>query len=323
VKSWTLLRRERRELGAELSSDRFVLWVSCLQATFHLSVIAWDLPGAVSWENDGIAPRDFLSGVVDNLRWGHGHRYPLFHNLVCLVCCLPALAWGALTSDTLDASVAARMTSWPVMTAVSVTIRCLHVAMSCALLLGIASLSRRLFGRLAGRAAALFAVTCVSLSYYGRVSNLDGPYLTWVVLAVDQLAAYALHTRRAALRRAAVFAAFAVATKDQAYATFVLAIPWTLLVVPKLGGVRGNPRDLYVAARDGAVTYGLCSGALLNPVGFVTRLRMLTGPNSGHYHEYERSVQGIFSNLQDVVVSLPTYSWPWPLLVAGQVLVLL
>jgi hypothetical protein len=86
----------------------------------------------------------------------------------------------------------------------------------------------------------------------------------------------------ASYRRFALLAAAAIATKDQAYAAFVLVGPLYLVVLPlpSHGADRVRGVALAKAAGVGALGYGLMSGALLNPPGFVERFRLLSGPAS-------------------------------------------
>jgi hypothetical protein len=113
----------------------------------------------------------------------------------------------------------------------------------------------------------------------------------------------------------AVFAALAVATKDQAYAGFVLSAPlYALLPLwSTRAGARGaHLRDLAVASGVGALTYAAASGALFNPKGFLARLGLLTGTNSQDWKSYDASLEGVLANAADLFGSQASFWWPWP-----------
>ncbi|MGB5350683.1 MAG: glycosyltransferase family 39 protein, partial [Polyangiales bacterium] len=170
------------------SEDRAVAWIVVFFAISQLVAIGWDLPGSYGWENDGIAPRDVFAGIAINLTPGQGHRYPLFHNLVIGVLSIPILLPAALCAEswTLPALMEQILTV-PTMTGVSLVAKLVGVLMACVALLVIARIARRTVSAEAGRWAAIWAATCLSFAYYGRVSNLDGPYLMWTALGIDRL----------------------------------------------------------------------------------------------------------------------------------------
>jgi hypothetical protein len=297
-----------------LGEDPALAKLALVYALAQLSVVGWDQPNALGWENDGVAPRDFLRGVADNLAWGHAHRYPLFHNLVLLVLCAPVLLAFALGGRWSLAAASERVLSVACMTAVSLVIKLVHVAMGCGLLLLTARLARRLFGITAGRWAALCVLTCVTITYYGRVSNLDGPYMFWVALTLDRVLSVLERGRARDYALSGVFAAASVATKDQAYAAYVLALPLYLVAAPLLvprvvAAGSAHWRRLALASAWGVLGYGVLGGVLVNPVGFLARVRMLLGTNSQDWRNYARSAQGVLLNLSDLWAAQPAFYW--------------
>lgn len=280
----------------------------------QLGVIGWDQPSSIGWENDGVAPRDFLRGVYENLRFGHGHRYPLFHNLILLAICLPVLLLFGAAGQLSSSSIQQRVTSVACMTCVSLLIKVVHVAIGGGLMLLTARIARRLFGVVAGRAALLCAMTCVTLSYYGRTSNLDGPYMLWTVLAVDRLLSVLERGAERDYVLLGLFVAASVATKDQAYAGYVLTLPVFLLLVPLASrtplpaGAR-HFRYLGTAALAGAAGYLLFAGVIFNPTGLLTRLSLLTGPNSQEWRSYAHSGLGLQRNVLDLFSAQTEFFW--------------
>jgi len=141
------------------------------------------------------------------------------------------------------------------------------------------------------------AATHLSVAYYGRTSNLDGPALMWTALALASLVEDGPRSRI----WFAVFAAAAVATKDQAYASFLFLVPL----------VWRRPRALAA----GALVWALLGGALINPTGFWARLREMTGPASGDYRAYTADVAGRIANLVDLGAAQSDFFWSWPVVI--------
>lgn len=290
-------------------ADRFLRHGLLAYVLVQLVGAAWDLPSAIGWENDGVAPRDLFGGFAHNLTPGSGHRYPLFHYVLLGLLSLPALLFGVLSADAWTGkAIMHSVLTLPVMTAVSVAAKGLAIAMSCVTLSAMARMAERLGGLSAARWTVLFAIACLSFGYYGRTSNLDGPYVMWLSLALLRWMDVLERGEWADYRAFALLAAASIATKDQAYAPFVL--PALLVAWPMSRGPR-LPHMLKGAAL-GAFAYAALSGALFNPTGFVTRLGMLTGTNSQDWRTYPATWQGVVHNLQDLWLAQPEFWWPWP-----------
>jgi hypothetical protein len=296
--------------------DRVVVRIALAYGVLQLAVIGWDLPSAIGWENDGVAPKDFLRGVFHNLAWGQAHRYPLFHNLLLLLACAPVLLLGVVAGPWSTDAIAGRVSSVACMTAVSLVIKLAHVAMGVGALVLVARVTRRLFGVSAGRFAALCAASSLTISYYGRASNLDGPYMFWTVLALD----CALDVLERGARRdyalLGLCMAASVATKDQAYASYALALPIYLGLTPLLSPheLPAGPahwRRLGHGLQWAALGYAVLAGVLVNPAGFVARLRMLAGTNSQDWRSYARSAEGLRLNLEDLWAAQAQFFWHW------------
>lgn len=305
-----------RWLGRLVAEDRVVTRIALVFVLTELVTLGWDLPGSHGWDNDGIAPRDLFGGLAHNLTPGQAHRYPLLHYLVLGLFCLPVLVVAALGGP-LDADgLRERVLAVPTMTAVSILAKLLAAAMAAIAVIVLARIVRRTAGERAGRFAAIFAATNLTFAFYGRVSNLDVPYLFWTVLALDRLldavetGAFRDHLAFGAL------AACSVATKDQAYASYVLVLPFYLFAT--LRGARGELRSRLVTLAKVAlatlVVYGIASGALLNPTGFVRRVAELRGPASQDWRIYSADAAGLFANVRAAFVRQPADFWPLPVL---------
>ena len=115
------------------------------------------------------------------------------------------------------------------MTAMAVIARAVAVLLSLGLLWNVAEIAKLLRG--SARAGVWVAVACglnAVLTYYSQTTNLDLPYLFWSVLSLRWLVHAMVRREPSSLRRVLVFAALAVATKDQAYALFLLGVPLAL-----------------------------------------------------------------------------------------------
>ncbi len=280
-----------------------------------LAAIAWDLPSSFSWENDGVAPRDIFAGVAQNLHPGTAFRYPLLHPLLLGVLCLPVLLPAALRAPSFRlVDLQPAILATPVMTACAVMGRAVSIAAALVALAALGRIATRLAGRRAALWAEAFAAANFSFAYYGRATNLDGPALMWTALAVERLLRAGEAGDGRDLTAGAIFAALAVATKDQSYATFVFILPLVAGAFARARGARGGAWVVALARAAGIATlvYGAASGALLNPSGFVTRVRTLGGPASGDYRAYTRDLAGVMANLRDLAADPGRLWWPWP-----------
>lgn len=315
-----------RALAARLRAELEALWRAdpALQrwliafAALQMVALCWDQPGYYGWENDGVAPRGLFGGIAQNLIPGHADRYPLFHSLLLGVLALPVLLADVAIALLRAERVADVVLSTPSMTAIAVASKLLHVAFSLVALLALARSFSTLFGRRASRWGVAFALTNLSVGYYGRTTNVDLAYLTWVALWVDRLLLFAQQRRRSDLTLLGFSAAAALATKDQAYASFVLPtlLFWGVLLD---GDARSRALSLGRMLRVALPAYLLLSGAAFNPFGFVRHVQELVGTNSQDWRQYPASADGLLANLHDLFAREREYWWPWPGLAAAWV----
>lgn len=307
-----------RPIVRSFAEDRVVGYLVFAFALSQLSAAGWDLPGSHGWENDGIAPRDLFGGIAENLTPGHGHRYPLLHYLVLGVASLPVLLPAVLSGPLTGEAIRQRVLSVPCMTGISLIAKLIAIAMACVALITLARIVRRTYGEHAGRLAVLFAATNLTFAFYGRVSNLDVPYLTWTLLALAALLDVIQRGTHKSYLTFALFAAGAVATKDQAYASFVLATPLFLVVLPLLRPTSFAPdhfRRLLLASGVGAAAYLVLSGAAFNPTGFLARVEEMRGPASQSWRGYSKDWAGLSANLREALAAGTGAYWPLPVLV--------
>lgn len=272
--------------------------------------LGWGLPASDGWDVDGIAPRDFLPGLVDTFTPGHYFTYPPFHLALLALLTLPVtLVTLARAPSTAPADLVPAFLGTGTMTAFAIVARVTSLVMSLGVVLVVGRLSEAVFGTRRARVWAMaFAGTEAAATYYAHTTNLDLPMLFWGSLAILSFVR-ALQPPELPgptpnyLRRAAIFAAFAMASKDQGYALFAVAIPVAVIFCHRALG----PGRLAWAAGTCVGLVLLIDGAVLNPSGFAARLRFLTGPASQDFAQHAKTWAGRASAFEDTLLFLPNH----------------
>jgi hypothetical protein len=275
--------------------------------------IGWGLPASDGWDNDGVAPRDFLAGLVETVMPGHFYTYPPVH-LALLACVTAPVTIVALArSQSLAATdVIHEIVKVPYMTVIAYAARFLSLLMSLGIVWAVAKITEELRGRRAGLCAAALVGVNVPLTYYAHTTNLDVPYLFWGSLALLALVRAIARREPIRLRRWAVLAAIAVATKDQAYALFLISVPVALaLWVCVDPWARSHARlvvreGLRATAVSIAILFAM-DGPLFNPMGFARRVRFLLGPASQAFAQYTNDWLGRWDVLRDLVTRFDSF----------------
>ncbi len=291
--------------------------------------IEWGLPGSEGWDNDGIAPRDFLPGLLASFTPGQYYTYPPLQPILLTIVTLPITLWGLVTAPGLTPQLLVRhFLGIPYMTAYAILARVVTVGMSLGLTWNLGRVARLAWGPRAGLWAVVITGLNVPLTYYAHTTCLDVPYLFWGSFALHELARAWIEDRPRGLRKALLFAALAIATKDQAYALFLLSIPivvgvWIFARARATGanGAELRPllREVGVGLTTSAAALAAIDGAIVNPSGFRARVGFLTGSASQDYVQYASTWQGIGRILRDIGASFGA-SYPWglaPVCVAG------
>ncbi|MBS2014141.1 MAG: hypothetical protein JST00_14725 [Deltaproteobacteria bacterium] len=296
-------------------------------AILHVVAITWGLPSSDAWDVDGIAPRDFLPGVIETFTPGKYFTYPPLHLGLLSLITLPFSAAAIARSPSLaQADVVATFIGVPTMTALSLAARIVNCLMSLGIVLVLGKLGATIFGPRARIWVIAFAGVEVAGTYYAHTSNLDIPALFWSSLALLVLARAVKGDEPKRLRQVALLAACAISSKDQAYAMFAVTMPsvivaWALVARMRSGSARAIVREALLCA---VITIGVVlvvDGALFNPSGFAARLRFLTGHASQDYAMYSRDTAGRISVVRDAILFLDRH-YPVaiaPLVVLGMV----
>ncbi|HET7085709.1 MAG TPA: hypothetical protein VFI23_13110 [Rhizomicrobium sp.] len=307
-----------------------LVWILAVAAGLRLAGLFWGLPASDGWDDDGFAPRNFLTALALTWKQGSYFTYPPLHAILLMVPALPGIAIALLQAPSFhQADVIGEFTKPGFMTYFAVLARLASLAMSLGIVWTVGEMARLAAGgalggsrtapiknataseshsskaRQAGLLAAGAAALNFGLTYYGQVSNLDVPYLFWGMLALlwGMRAVVEQQVRR--FWGAALFAAAGIATKDQAYALFLLSLPLFLLLwfaadrwprrhASAIAGV------LLPAMALALILLLLVDGAVTNPSGFARRIAFLTGPASSDYAAYPKNWDGVRGLLMDV-----------------------
>ncbi|HEY8253649.1 MAG TPA: hypothetical protein VIG39_03355 [Rhizomicrobium sp.] len=284
-----------------------MFWILLLAAGLRLAGLAWGLPAADGWDDDGFAPRNFLTALALTYKPGAYFTYPPLHALLLALPSLPVAAWALAHAPSLSPhDVIATITQPQYMTYFAVLGRLVSLAMSLGIIWTIGEMALLVAGRRAGLFAAGACTLNFALTYYGQVSNLDVPYLFWGLLSLLWCMRAVTEEAPRCFWPAALFAAAAVATKDQAYALFLLSLPLFLLlwfVSDRWPRVHAGQvlKTLLPAAIVALLLLLLVDGAITNAGGFARRIAFLAGPASRDYAEYLRGPSGWLALLSDML----------------------
>jgi hypothetical protein len=297
----------------------------------RLTGLTWGLPASDGWDDDGVAPRDFLVGALFTYWSGHHYTYPPLQLVILTVVSAPIWTIALLRAPSLSQdSVIGSFIQVPTMTALAMVARATTVTLSLGLLWNVAKIGEDLGG--SKRAGAWTAAACaanVVFTYYSQTSNLDVPYLFWAVLALREFVHSMVHGGPFRLRRVPVLAALAVATKDQAYALFLLGIPLATaawLVIDRDARLRRWEilQKLTVGSALGVALLLIVDGAVVNSSGFAARISLLLGAASQDHAYYATSWTGRLHAAYDSVFAFDQY-FPWvfaPFVLVGMILAL-
>jgi 4-amino-4-deoxy-L-arabinose transferase-like glycosyltransferase len=283
-----------------------LFWVLLTAAGLRLAGLFWGLPSADGWDDDGFAPRNFLTALALTWKPGAYFTYPPLQALLLALPALPVAGWALAHASSLSQhDVIAAITQPAIMTYFAVLGRLVSLAMSLGIIWSVGEMTRRVAGSCAGLLAAIACALNFGLTYYGQVSNLDVPYLFWACLALLWCMRAVMDHQPRLFWPAALFAAAAVATKDQAYALFLLSLPLFLLFWfaadrwPRAQG-RQIALVLLPAAAVSLFLLLLVDGAITNPSGFLHRVAFLAGSASQDYAEYVHGPSGWLALLGDM-----------------------
>ena len=279
----------------------------------HAIGLGWGLPASDGWDNDGVAPRDFLAGLVATYSPGSFFTYPPVHLLILAALTLPITAVALARAPSFgQADVIHEIVKVPYMTSIACVSRVVAVAMSLGIVYAAAKIGEELRGRRAGWCVSAVCGLNVPFTYYAHTSNLDVPYLFWALFALLALTRAIARREPARLRRVVVLAVLAVGTKDQAYGMFLLGVPSALVAWAALDPwarrhLKMLAKELGTALVHGVGLFLVADAVILNPTGFRARVRFLVGPASQDFVHYTRDTLGRLLAFRDSFLELDRF----------------
>jgi hypothetical protein len=269
-----------------LRKDRLLVGFGVVTLVVLAPAAGWGVPQATSeltvrgWEVDGVAGIGVLAELSNLASGGRADwyvAYPLFHYLLLALVCVPYLAYAKL-SGLLTTPTQAYPYGLTDPTGAFVTLAALghavSVLMGAVTVMAVAALGRRAGGTSGGLLAGAIALCSAPFVFYARTGNLDVPALCWTMLALVALErAWSEGLTRQRALAAGVFAALAVATKDQSFGLLVLPIIMVVVRASRAGGTGWQrfrlPMELMAA---GAAVFLVAGGIVLRPDRFVRHL---------------------------------------------------
>jgi hypothetical protein len=265
-----------------------------LIASFALncSAIGWGLPAfdPQGWTVDAIAPADVLAAI--DARFAHGWygKYPPLQYYLLALVYTPALSFFRPSSIEVSGSF---------YTLLFYAGRLVTVLMGTGTVFLVYRCGREIYQQRPSVLAAAITALTAPFVYYSKTTNLDVPYLFWVVLSLWAYTRILKYHRTRDYLVLSAAAVAAVCTKDQAYGFYVLTVPFVLLhrywLWRKPDGTVTEP-----VGRGGigwSILLGIGLFALLqnlpfNARGFLNHVKLIAGPASVHYRMFDPTPRG-------------------------------
>lgn len=271
----------------------------------HATGIGWGLPASDGWDDDGIAPRDFLFGALFTYWPGRFYTYPPAQLLLLALLTLPVSGLAVIRARSFSPpDLIAAFIQVPTMTTFALVARLVTLVMSIGIVIALARFATIVRGRSASTwVAAVCGVNAV-FTYYSHTTNLDVPYLFWSSLALMVFARVLVEQKPRLLRSAFLLMVMAIGTKDQAYSLFLIAVPTCMAIwfatTRFAREHRGEiAREFAIGAALSVGFLVVLDGAVINPSGFAARLRFLSGTASQDHAYYSSTWSGIWLVVRD------------------------
>jgi hypothetical protein len=293
-----------------------VLFVSLL---LNVTAIWWGVQSSGStsdWADDSASPWEVTRCVAGNCADAWPNKYPPFHAYVVAAVYGPAFGIAKLTNVDLDTS--------PADTVLGLLGRGVTLLMAMGVLLLVYACSREMgHSQRAGVFAVAIAAFTPQFVYYSKMMNLDVPYTFWFMLSLLVLLRILKEHRLRDYIAFAIAATCAIATKDQAYAFYVLPGPFVAVAAYRYFRTRYDDSQaafrqvlirFSLATLTAIVLYALVWDVFFHPEWLLQHVRTITGPRSAAYRVYEPSLSGEIGLLV-YCVRLLAFALQWPFLV--------
>jgi hypothetical protein len=290
------------------------LWaILALSLGLNLGSIWWGLPSFRGWAPDELTPAAILDGIEKGFSYGWFDRYPPLHYYLLTLVYTPMFILNRLHLVDIQ--------SFSIYTILFYLGRLLSVLMGTATVFMAYLCGRELYARRASLFAALITALIAPFSYYAKIVNLDVPYIFWFVCSLYFYIRILKHHRLADYLLFATMTVFSICTKDQAYALYILMpIPIIISSARHLGST-GRFRALIAATINRKTMVSLVwaiilflgiHNVLFNLSGFITHVKIITGPASEGYQVYENTLAGHIRMLWQSLKHI-RFSFGWPL----------
>src|SRR5215471_7348616 len=125
-----------------------LFWILLVAGLLRLASLGWGLPGTTGWDDDGVAPRDFLFGVYKTYAHGSFYTYPPLHLILLTTLTIPVWVPVLLGAKSFaQPDMVAAFLQIPVMTFFAVVARLVGVAMSLGTIVVVGKMAEVVGGR--------------------------------------------------------------------------------------------------------------------------------------------------------------------------------
>jgi hypothetical protein len=300
---WAGLRRLLPDGGQVPTSQPLAMVLAGSVLLFGVG-IWWGVPAV--WAPDELDPPTILNAIGHRFANGWFDKYPPLHYYLLAAVYSPVLAAGELNWLHVD--------SEPVRTLLYFQGRALSVAMAVGTLAIVAMLAARALGERYAWPAALCAGAFLPFVFYAKTVNVDMPYVFWFAVSCLFLVDAHRHGRARDCVGFGLAAAAAIATKDQAYALYVLP---ALHLAWRLGRSRQGILALAQGTAAGLAALIVFYNLPFNFEGFRGHFDLVVGPASEGYRMFPPTPAGQWTLAQVTAGQLL-----WTLGVPGTILLI-
>lgn len=269
----------------------------CALVIFSLLInlwgINWGLPSFNGWAADELTPIRVLEAVEQGFANGWHYKYPPFHFYLLTIFYSPILLLHQLG--------VVNVYSLPTYTLLFYIGRVLSLILAAGILRIVYKLGQELYDQQSAFFATVIASLNLPFIYYAKTINLDIPYLFWFMLS---LFFYIRILKEQQTRDYLLFAATAaitVATKDQAYAFYILTPGFIIWQHYRYLQHRNPSVTLKNALKDRKIVLSLGVGLALflaihnvifNLNGFFAHVNDITSGGATISPRFERNILG-------------------------------
>jgi PA14 domain-containing protein/dolichyl-phosphate-mannose-protein mannosyltransferase len=275
-------------------------WIVAGSSILNVIGIGWGLPAG--WAPIEMTPVFVLGALSTHYSNGWSDPYPPVHYVTLAMSLSPMVVLEWLGRINLHDMF------WA--TVMTVTVRLVSVVMAAGTVAAVYVCGALAFNRRSGTIAAAIFALAAPLLYFGKLANVDVPYLFYFSLSLIFYLRVLEHDRMRDYLALALTTMLAICTKDQAYGLYLL--PPIVILWEK-----GLNRRVIAAAITSLMGFAIFQNLALNWSGFLWHVHFLTGSGSSNYRLFEPTLEGRLKLLR-LATRLTELSWGWPLfLVCG------